>query len=307
MNNFDYLPTGFISRHLIKNDIAVDKNNESPRISIVMPSFNQAAFIERSILSVINQGYKNLELIIIDGGSTDGTVDIIKKYEKYLSYWVSEKDAGQSDALNKGFSRASGEIYGWLNSDDLYLPQAFKNAVAAFLAKPAKKIVFGDWYSIDPHDSIQDIHHAFDFSLGHFKYEGFHLNAQAMFWRREVHKRFGEFANCLYNTMDYQMILAFGINEGNRAFYRIPVVLAAFRRYDGQKTRGFTVGVSQEHRWLASQYGYEDKYKTSGATKRLLYRFRRACWYLRRGGVGELSMRLRQAYGIHRDSENRHN
>ncbi len=302
MKKNDYIPTEFIARLLAGGEVAADINNKPPRISIVMPSFNQAAFIERSILSVINQGYNNLELIIIDGGSTDGTVDIIKQYEQYLSYWVSEKDAGQSDALNRGFSRATGEIYGWLNSDDLYLPKAFENAVAALLANPIKKIVFGDWYSIDPQDSIQDIHRAFDFSLGHFKYEGFHLNAQAMFWRSEVHKRFGEYANCLYNTMDYQMILAFGVNEGNQAFYRIPVVLAAFRRYDGQKTRGFTVRVSQEHRWLASHYGYEDKYKTVGATKRLLYRFRRACWYLRRGGVGELIMRLRQAYGNHRNS-----
>lgn len=90
-----------------------------PRISIVTPSFNHANLIEETILSVINQGYPNLEYIVIDGGSTDHTTDIIRKYEKHLSYWVSEKDKGLYDALNKGFSRSTGEVMGWLNSDDL--------------------------------------------------------------------------------------------------------------------------------------------------------------------------------------------
>ena len=91
-----------------------------PKISIVTPSFNHAQFLEETILSVISQNYPDLEYIIIDGGSTDGSVEIIKKYEQYLTYWISEPDNGQSDALNKGFTRATGDIYGWLNSDDLY-------------------------------------------------------------------------------------------------------------------------------------------------------------------------------------------
>ena len=106
--------------------------NNYPKISIVMPSYNQAEFIEKSILSVLNQDYKNIELIIIDGGSNDGTIEIIKKYQDYIFFWVSEKDKGQSDALNKGFKLASGEIYGWLNSDDIYLPNAFHNLMLAF-------------------------------------------------------------------------------------------------------------------------------------------------------------------------------
>ena len=86
-----------------------------PKISIVTPSFNQGKYLEKTILSVIEQGYPNLEQIIIDGGSTDESVEIIKKYEKHLAYWVSEPDRGQSHAINKGFERATGEIFGWLN------------------------------------------------------------------------------------------------------------------------------------------------------------------------------------------------
>ena len=103
-----------------------------PKISIVIPSYNQGQFLEETILSVINQQYPNLELFVVDGASDDNSVEVIKKYEQHLTWWESEKDKGQSDAINKGFAKATGEIISWLCSDDLYMPGALKKVATLF-------------------------------------------------------------------------------------------------------------------------------------------------------------------------------
>src|SRR6202521_5828217 len=107
-----------------------------PRISVVTPSFNQGPYLERTICSVLDQNYPKLEYIIMDGGSTDESVEVIKRYERHLTYWVSEPDAGQSNAINKGLARTTGTIRTWLNSDDYYLPETFETIAEAAEAHP---------------------------------------------------------------------------------------------------------------------------------------------------------------------------
>lgn len=273
-----------------------DSTKRVPKITVVMPSFNQAVFIERSILSVLDQNYPNLEFILIDGGSTDGTLSILERYQDSFAYVYTGPDAGQSDALNHGFSKATGDIYGWLNSDDLYLPGAFQSVSGAFCSAPDASVIFGDWLSIDSDDNTIETNYAFDFNLHHFIYEGFHLNSQAMFWRREAHQRFGEFGVDLHRTMDYDLIARLGINEGQRRFMRVTTPLAAFRRHSAQKTTGAGQDVvAAEHRKIAQKNGFSDKYSRKGRILRLVYRARRAYWYLKRGGLKYAFSRLVRA------------
>ena len=145
----------FVSSPLFQEEGLLRKDPAWPKFSIVTPSFNQAAFLERTILSVLNQNYPNLEYFIIDGGSTDGSVEIIKKYEKYLAYWVSEKDNGQAHAVNKGWALATGQWLGWQNSDDIYLPGAFHKVAVAAANIPDKDLIYGNIYHINQQDKIE--------------------------------------------------------------------------------------------------------------------------------------------------------
>lgn len=126
---------------------------DEPLVTIVTPSYNQANFLEAAICSVLEQDYPNIEYFVIDGGSTDDSLNIIKKYSKHIGWWVSEKDSGQADAINKGLKRARGEFVAWLNSDDLYQSGAISSAVDAFQANSQAAVVYGDAWSVNAEGS----------------------------------------------------------------------------------------------------------------------------------------------------------
>ncbi len=165
-------------------------SKQFPKISIVTPNYNQAAFLEQTILSVLSQGYPDLEYIIIDGGSTDGSVEIIKKYEHQLAYWVSEKDNGLYDALQKGFARTTGEIMAWINSDDLYHRNAFTTTVSIFKQFPNIKWLMGSNSFFNEDGSCftyeRDIYDERWSRWRMFLFDGSFIQQESIFWKRDL-------------------------------------------------------------------------------------------------------------------------
>ncbi|MBU2634761.1 MAG: glycosyltransferase, partial [Nanoarchaeota archaeon] len=201
-------------------------------ITIVTPSYNQALFLEKTILSVLNQNYPNLEYIIIDGGSTDGSIEIIKKYEKYLSYWVSEKDEGQADAINKGFKMATGELVAWQNSDDIYLPEAFERMVSEYKKQPDYDIYFGNIYLIDAYDKIIREMQFHPFSVSHLIYYDWNLSSQAVFWKRKIFEKVGYLQN-LNVSFDWEWFIRLG--KKRLKFFFIHEFIGAYRIHKESK------------------------------------------------------------------------
>lgn len=179
------------------------KGSNKPLISIITPSYNQGRFIEETIESILAQDYPNIEHIVIDGGSTDNTVDILKKYDGKIK-WVSEKDKGQSDALNKGFRMAKGEILGWLNSDDMYLPGAISNIMEYFESHPDVGMVYGKTYFTDEFGNIIGNFPTEPFDYKKLAYFNFIAQSSA-FYRRDVYFDAGGVDLGLRYVIDYDM------------------------------------------------------------------------------------------------------
>ncbi|MGI9145089.1 MAG: glycosyltransferase family 2 protein [Chloroflexota bacterium] len=177
------------------------------RISIVTPSFNQADFLEKTIRSVLLQGYPDLEYIVVDGGSTDGSVEIIRKYERHLAYWVSETDAGQSHAINKGFSRATGDIFAWLNSDDFYAPGVLSRVAAEFAARPEIGLVYGDCLFLDEGDGSTRLRPARQMGFDRLLVGDNPIWQPSTFFRRSVFEEAGGVDESLHLALDYDLWL----------------------------------------------------------------------------------------------------
>ena len=186
---------------------AMPNGQDWPRVSIVTPSYQQGPFIEETIRSVLLQGYPNLEYIVIDGGSTDETVAILRKYEKWIAYWVSEADKGQSEAINKGFAKASGDLFGWLNSDDVYERCAIAIIAKYFTQDGGRSLVYGNgWYVDEQGKKTRPCHWIKPYNRRLFSTTNFVLQPAA-FWRREIWERTGGLDSDLHWAMDWEWLL----------------------------------------------------------------------------------------------------
>ncbi|OFY26923.1 MAG: glycosyl transferase [Bacteroidetes bacterium GWF2_43_11] len=210
-----------------------EHKNILPKISIVTPSFNQAAYLEETIVSVLSQNYPNLEYIIIDGGSTDGSVDIIRKYEKYLAYWCCEPDRGHGDALNKGFVRSTGEILAWINSDDKYLPWTF-SIIAEIFTKYSEVnwlMGFPSFWDEQGRQVMVFKHHKniYHYLLGDYQW----IQQESVFWRRSLWDKVGSRINHDYAYMvDGELWSRFFLHD---ELWYVDCVLSGYRRHGSNR------------------------------------------------------------------------
>ncbi|WP_293297031.1 glycosyltransferase family 2 protein [Pedobacter sp. UBA4863] len=223
-----------------------------PKISIVTPSYNQGQYIEETILSILNQNYPNLEYIIIDGGSTDHTVEIIKKYEDRITYWVSEKDNGQSHAINKGFEKATGEIFAYLNSDDCYYPNTFWEIANTYVRKPYTKTLWiGDCNWAERFDDVNGSLDKPNFpnSLYQALLQRGLAPQPSMFWTNPLKLKFNE---DLKFCMDFDFWLKLILKKYE--IVRTPKTLSLFRIHKDSKTSTLNQIQEEELNGLTSLY-----------------------------------------------------
>ncbi len=243
-----------------------------PKISIITPSYNQGQFLEQTINSVLNQNYSNLDYIVIDGGSTDNSVEIIKKYKKYLSWWGSEKDNGQSDAINKGLSKCSGEIFNWICSDDYLEPDAL-DIVSNLFHDISVRVVSGRFRLID--EKSKNDHLVLDgILLDDTPEKAFARAAMtqpATFWRIEDIRKFGGVNERLHYFMDLELLLKYLLHYGLKGIKKTATILANYRVHSESKTAkemdnskiktdsAFNIEKNNMFYFLSKKYGLSEK------------------------------------------------
>jgi glycosyltransferase involved in cell wall biosynthesis len=221
------------------------------RFSIITPSFNQGEFIEKTIDSVLSQGYKNYEYIIIDGGSDDNSVDIIKKYEKFLAFWVSEKDDGQTCAINRGLKIANGQIVSWINSDDYYAPDTLE-IINEYDLICSKDVYYGDYTLVNRNEvaflTKKEIPFKRDLLLHGVNFIG----QPSSFFKKDLLCKYGYLDESLNFMMDYEFWLRVAFK--NASFQHIPANLAFYRYHSSSKTVSSERSFHDEQKLIGKQY-----------------------------------------------------
>jgi glycosyltransferase involved in cell wall biosynthesis len=231
--------------------------SSNPLVSVVTPSYNQEAFIEDALRSVINQDYPNVEHIVTDGGSTDGTIDILKKYEtEYNLRWSSEPDNGQSDAVNKGFDKAEGEIVGWLNSDDVYFSKStITDIVDMFESNPGIDVVYGDDVFLDESGTIIRARKLYDWDFDRmlrWGWWGWTPASEASFYRSDVVDE-EKLDEQLQYVLDYEYFLRLGKRYN---FQHVDSIIAGKRKHEQTKSSN-RKKVEKEAESVMSEYGFD--------------------------------------------------
>lgn len=227
------------------------------KISIVTPSYNQAKFLEEALLSVRAQSYPALEHIVMDGGSTDGSVEILRSYSSRPGWqhlrWKSEPDKGQSDALNKGFRVATGDVIGWLNSDDRYRPECFRTIVNAFGKHRDADVLYGDYTYIDENGRVWRIRREIEFNRFILLYlHMLYVPTPSSFFRRRIFDERNWIDTKFHYAMDYEFILRLARN--GYAFRHIPALVADFRLHPESKTGAHADKQRAEHDAIGLEY-----------------------------------------------------
>jgi glycosyltransferase involved in cell wall biosynthesis len=233
-------------------------NKTYPKISVITPSYNQGIYIEETIQSVLNQNYPNLEYIIIDGGSNDSTVEVIKKYESKIDFWVSEKDKGQADAINRGFAKATGDILCWLNSDDYFFPETLKY-VASQLNIEKKEILFGEVDHIfEPDKAVKhsNVKNKFDnYNLELYDY----IIQPGSFWTKKVWESTGVVDENLHFVFDWEWFLR--AKKNNSEFKYSNKVMSMYRVHAAHKTSNGGEKRQKEIEYILKKYSGEKMLK----------------------------------------------
>lgn len=224
-----------------------------PRITVVTPSLNQGAYIETAIRSVLSQGYDNLEYIILDGGSTDGSVEIIRRYESQLTYWDSKPDDGPAEAINRGLARATGDILAWLNADDVYLPGALHTAATALAERPDVALVYGEgWYIDEAGARIEPCRFVRRQFKRHYLVNKDPILQPAAFWRRALWEQTGPLDTSLRWVFDWEWFIR---AHTNGRFLYLPRDLAYYRVQPAALTRTGGLARQLEHGRVTRRYG----------------------------------------------------
>lgn len=252
-----------------------------PRMSIVTPSYNQAQFLEETIMSVLNQGYPDLEYVVIDGGSRDGSIDVIRRHQHQLAYWVSEPDGGQYEAINKGFAKTTGEIMAWLNSDDKYLPSAFSTVGEIFAAHPHVEWVT-TVHPLTWNERGQAV--GVDFT-GAFNARAFYrgsnlpiagthgrrwIQQESTFWRRSLWERAGGRLDVTFpHAADFELWARF---FQHAELYGVNALLGGFRAHGDQKSLRFREPYVEEAKTVLRAYRQWPGNRGERAVRELLWK-----------------------------------